>query len=85
MTGSRTYNKDTLIVFTTCNHIDMTVLALEYLKHSVDVSDLVIVDDFSIDGTGTPTSYFLARLNRGVSTFETYISPSYLILQLIIS
>ena len=39
-------------MFTTCNHIEMTVLALEYLKHSVDIIDLVIIDDFSIDGTG---------------------------------
>jgi hypothetical protein len=45
-------SKDTLIVFTTCNHLDMTVLALEYLIHSLDVANLVIVDDFSLDGTG---------------------------------
>lgn len=30
----------------------MTVLALEYLVHSLDVANLVIVDDFSLDGTG---------------------------------
>ena len=44
--------RDTLIVFTTCNHIEMTVLALEYLKHSLETADLIVVDDFSIDGTG---------------------------------
>jgi hypothetical protein len=30
----------------------MTVLALEHLVHSLDITDLLIVDDFSLDGTG---------------------------------
>lgn len=50
--GRTADDKDTLIVFTTCNHIEMTVLALEYLKHSLDEADLIVVDDFSSDGTG---------------------------------
>lgn len=52
MTGSRNPSKDTLTVFTTCGHLDMTVQALEHLVHSLDVTDLLIVDDFSLDGTG---------------------------------
>jgi hypothetical protein len=43
--------RDLLIVFTTCNLLSMTVLALDYLGHSLDVADLVIVDDHSVDGT----------------------------------
>jgi hypothetical protein len=51
-------SKDTLIVFTTCNHLDWTVLALEYLKFSLELADLVIVDDFSLDGTGKLATSF---------------------------
>ena len=57
--GRSKFSKDTLIVFTTCNHIDMTVLALEYLTHSLDVSDLVVIDDNSLDGTGIVQTVFL--------------------------
>jgi hypothetical protein len=62
-------SKDTLIVFTTCNHLDMTVLALEYLIHSLDVANLVIVDDFSLDGTGN-----FHELNKTLYCIGSFIS-----------
>ena len=40
-----------LIVLTTCNQLNMTVLALEYIKDTFNDADLIIVDDYSIDGT----------------------------------
>ncbi len=43
--------KEMLIVFTTSNHLKMTILALEYVKHTLGDADLLIVDDASIDGT----------------------------------
>lgn len=42
---------DTLICFTTCNELKMTIESLEYIKKSLDMADLVVVDDHSIDGT----------------------------------
>ena len=49
---SERVGKDVLIVLTTCGHLDVTVLAMEHLVRSLDISDLLIVDDFSLDGTG---------------------------------
>ena len=49
--------KDTLIVLTISNHIDMTLAALKYLKQSLNIADLLIVDDFSVDGS----SHFLRK------------------------
>lgn len=43
--------KDTLIVLTTCNHLDTTIFALQYLRDTRDYADLLIVDDYSVDGT----------------------------------
>jgi hypothetical protein len=43
--------KSILIVLTTCNQLNMTVLALDYLKGAFIEGDLIIVDDHSIDGT----------------------------------
>jgi hypothetical protein len=40
-----------LIVLTTCNQLNMTILALDYLKDSFSEADLIIVDDYSVDGT----------------------------------
>ena len=42
---------DTLLIFTTCNHISTTIRALKHLKFSLNSADLIIVDDHSIDGT----------------------------------
>ena len=42
---------DTLVVFTTCNQLRMTVRALSSLQSCQDQFDLLVVDDFSIDGT----------------------------------
>lgn len=42
---------DTLVVFTTCNHLDMTLVSLRALSSSPDSFDLIVVDDHSIDGT----------------------------------
>jgi len=40
--------RDTLIVFTTCNQLKMTVLSLEFLSFSQPNADVIIVDDHSI-------------------------------------
>jgi hypothetical protein len=42
---------DTLLVFTTCNHLNMSVLSLQALRHAKDSFDLVVIDDHSKDGT----------------------------------
>ena len=42
---------DTLVVFTTCNHLEMTVKSVDSLKRSRDHFDILVVDDFSVDGT----------------------------------
>jgi hypothetical protein len=44
-------NKELLIVLTTCNQLNMTVLVLDYLKDTLLDADLIIVDDYSVDGT----------------------------------
>jgi hypothetical protein len=44
-------NSDTLLVFTTCNHLNMSVLSLQALRHARDSFDLVVIDDHSVDGT----------------------------------
>jgi hypothetical protein len=44
-------HSDTLVLFTTCNHLDMSARSLNTLKSAPDSFDLVIVDDHSIDGT----------------------------------
>jgi hypothetical protein len=44
-------HSDTLFVFTTCNHLEMSVRSLESLQQSSDSFDIVVVDDHSIDGT----------------------------------
>lgn len=43
--------RDTLIVLTTKNNLQMTMLALDYLKSAQDDADLIIIDDNSSDGT----------------------------------
>ena len=43
--------KDTLIIITTCNHIDVSILAAQYLRYSLKNADLVFIDDNSVDGT----------------------------------
>ena len=48
--GAKT-TRDTLVVFTTCNHLEMTVISIKSLERSRDRFDLLVVDDFSIDGT----------------------------------
>lgn len=42
---------DVLFVLTTCNHLKYTIQALETLRRSADSFDLIVIDDFSIDGT----------------------------------
>lgn len=44
-------HRDTLIVFTTSDRLEMTVVALKRLKESVADFDLIIVDNHSVDGT----------------------------------
>jgi hypothetical protein len=40
-----------LIVFTTCNLLQMTILSLQYMRIPYQIAELVIVDDHSTDGT----------------------------------
>jgi hypothetical protein len=49
MPYSSPHNK-ILIVFTTCNQLQMTILSLQYMRVP-DVADLLVVDDHSTDGT----------------------------------
>ena len=54
----------TLLVLTTCNHIDMTAVALDFMMQPNSLSDydykfdILIVDDHSVDGSAT---YFKKR------------------------
>eukprot|EP01039_Chlorochromonas_danica_P004082 gene4082-4464_t len=43
--------KKMLIVYTTCNHLPMTILSLQYMRLPSSIVDLLIVDDHSTDGT----------------------------------
>ena len=42
---------DTLLVYTTCNHINMTMHSLESLSSAPDSFDILVIDDHSVDGT----------------------------------
>ena len=55
---------DTLVVFTTCNHLEMTVLSINSLESSRDQFDLLVVDDYSIDGT---TDYLIKQVSLCIS------------------
>lgn len=44
-------SRELLIVYTTCNQLQMSVLTLQFLKNTENIADLVIIDDFSTDGT----------------------------------
>ena len=37
--------RETLIILTICNQLEMTLITLKYLKHSLNAADLLIVDD----------------------------------------
>jgi hypothetical protein len=54
-----TKSSDTLLIFTTCNHLPVSIRSLQSIssRHasSDDSYDIVIIDDHSIDGT---TDYF---------------------------
>lgn len=68
---------DTLIVFTTCNHIAMTIRALKHLKFSLRASDLMIVDDHSIDGTVeylVKKGYFVVGKSRALGLTNSWNS-----------
>lgn len=43
--------RDALVVFTTCNQKEASIAALTYLRQSLDVVDLLVIDDHSIDDT----------------------------------
>lgn len=40
-----------LLVFTTCNQLEVTILSLQHLKNIESLIDILIVDDHSTDGT----------------------------------
>ncbi len=41
-----------LLIFTTCNQINMSALSLSYLRSAiVGIADLIVIDDYSEDGT----------------------------------
>lgn len=55
-------SKDAVIIYTTCNQLNTSILTLGHLKHSLTHADLVVVDDHSIDGTEeylTKKGYFV--------------------------
>jgi hypothetical protein len=49
--GYRPTVRDTLLVFTTCNHVNMSIHSLESLSSSPDQFDILVIDDHSVDGT----------------------------------
>ena len=42
---------DTLLVYTTCNHVNMSIHSLQSISSAPDVFDIIVIDDHSIDGT----------------------------------
>ena len=51
LTSSLVTHTRTLVVLTTCNHIDATLPSLYALRHQSDEFNIVVIDDFSVDGT----------------------------------
>lgn len=51
LTFKRSVAHDTLVALTVSNHLAVTLLCLDHLKHSFDIADIIIVDDHSVDGT----------------------------------
>lgn len=51
LASERVKHSDTLVLFTTCNHLNMTMLSLNVLRSAPDSFDLIVVDDHSVDGT----------------------------------
>lgn len=51
---------DTLLIFTTCNHIDMTTHSLNSLRYAPDSFDIIVIDDYSVDGT---VEYLVKRVS----------------------
>jgi hypothetical protein len=45
------FERDTLLVYTTCNHVNMSIHSLESLSSASDKFDILVIDDHSIDGT----------------------------------
>lgn len=43
--------RGTLLVFTTCNHVNMSIHSLESISSAPDEFDILVIDDHSIDGT----------------------------------
>lgn len=43
--------RDTLLVYTTCNHVNMSIHSLESISSSPDQFDILVIDDHSVDGT----------------------------------
>ena len=58
---------DTLLVVTTCNHIDVTMRMVESLEQTEDDYDLLFVDDMSSDGT---PEFLAQRGYRVLSSLE---------------
>jgi hypothetical protein len=44
-------HNEVLVIVTTCNHIAATLEALSTLRDNSDSFDLVVIDDYSVDGT----------------------------------
>jgi hypothetical protein len=55
--------QDTLMVFTTCNHLEITVLAIASLERGRDKYDVLVVDDYSVDGT---PDYLIKQVCSGI-------------------
>lgn len=65
-------HSDILVIVTTCNHIDATMDALSTLRDNSDKFDLVIIDDYSIDGT----SDILIKHVWGISMLDLLLNYS---------
>lgn len=50
-TSFQSSERDTLLVYTTCNHVNMSIHSLESISSAPDLFDILVIDDHSIDGT----------------------------------
>ena len=61
-TNTTSTMRETLIILTICNQLEMTLITLKYLKHSLIVADLLIVDDHRYIRIHSHTSYIYTHM-----------------------
>jgi hypothetical protein len=82
---SNRQNADTLIVLTLCNQLYITLITLKYLKTSLPIADLIIMDDHSIDGSADylrRRGYFVLSSNHPQGLTQMWNNAFYLAIQL---